>query len=376
MKPAKEARIALVCSGGGARAAYEVGVLKALREMLPQPARSPFSIYCGVSGGAINAAGLALAADDFTHGVDTLESLWSGLRMADVLRADPWSVAVSGARWVLGLEPRALFDNSPLRQLLARHLDFLRLEKLVSSQALHALSITCSGYNSGQSVSFFQGRADIEPWRGTQRATAHVALGVEHVVASLAMPFLFPAEKLHREFFGDGAMRDLAPLSPAVHLGAKRILVIGTGRMGADEPVRTSTSRYPSPAEIVGHLLSAVYADCLAADVEHMNQINRIVACMPEEVRCYESLPWRPIDLMVIEPSERLDLLASSLIGELPWAIRLVLRRMGVRGDAGSAFLCYLMFEAAYTRKLIELGYRDAMARRSALQAFLGLDRV
>lgn len=379
-----DTRTALVVSGGGARAAYEVGVLKALRELKPPHGRSPFSIYCGISGGSINATLLAMATDDFAAGVDKLEAFWSNLHAADVYRADPLGVAISGGQWLaalvsgwlLGLPPRALFDNAPLRERLSKLLQFSNLDAAISHHSLRALSITCSGYASGQCVSFFQGRADLEPWHRPQRAGAHVALGVDHIIASMAVPFLFPAEKLHREYFGDGAMRELAPLSPAIRLGADRILVIGTGRMADQDSERWRSRGRPTLAETAGHVLAGIYVDRVTADIERMSQVNRLAARIPGEVREREGLPWRPIDLMVVQPTERLDTLAATLLGELPWAVRALLRGIGVRNDVGGALLSYLMFEAAYTRRLIDLGYRDAMAQRGELSVFLDLDRT
>jgi NTE family protein len=385
MHATADTRTALVVSGGGARAAYEVGVLKAIRELASHNnGRSPFSIYCGISGGAINAAGLALATDNFAAGVDRLESFWSGLHAGDVFRADALGIGVSGGRWLAALTagwlfrtgPRALLDNTPLRRLLAQKFDFSALDDTVASHSLRALSITCSGYASGQCVSFFQGRADLEPWHRPQRAGAHVALGVKHIMASMAVPFLFPPEKLHREYFGDGAMRELAPLSPAIRLGADRILVIGPGRMADVASERWRGTGRPTLAETAGQVLAGIYVDRVSADIERLSQVNRLAARIPVEVRQREALPWRPIELMVVQPSERLDTLAASFADELPRAVRVLLRGMGVRKDAGGAFLSYLMFESAYTRKLIELGYRDAMAQRGELRVFLDLDKT
>lgn len=373
---------ALVVSGGGARAAYEAGVLKAIRELLPDPRHNPFPLLCGVSGGAINATSVAVAADDFGAAVDKLEAFWSGMSASDVYRADPLGVAVSGGRWMaalslgwlLGVGPKALFDNSPLYDLLASHLDFSRLEGSIASHAIHALSITCSGYTSGQCVSFFQGRADLEPWQRAQWGGAHVKLGVDHIVASMGVPFLFPAVKLHREYFGDGVMRELVPLSPAIRLGADRILVISTGRMAVPEGERLPSHHYPSLAETAGHVLSGLYIDSLSADIERMTQVNRLVSLVPKETRDEAGIRWRPIELLVIEPSERLDFLAARHIDQLPWATRMLLRGVGATRNGGGAFASYLLFEATYTRALIDLGYRDAMARSGEIAAFLGVD--
>jgi NTE family protein len=375
-------RTALVVSGGGARAAYEVGVLKALRQLLRQPELNPFPLLCGVSGGAINAAGLALSAENFATAVDQLEAFWSELATADVYRTDALGVTLSGGRWLAGLAggwlfgsgPGSFLDNRPFRQRLTRQFDFACLDRGVAAHALHALSITCSGYLSGQCVSFFQGRADLEPWHRPQRGGAHVSLGVDHILASMAVPFLFPAVKLHREYFGDGTMRELAPLSPAIHLGADRILVIGTGPMAAREGDRNPVRRYPSVADTAGHVLAGIYVDSLSADLERMRQVNRLVACVPEERRVAEDMSWRPIDLMVIEPSERLDHLAARHVKNLPWPMRSLLKGIGVSDTAGGAFASYLLFEPSYLRALIDLGFRDAIARRDDLAGFLDLD--
>lgn len=375
-------KTALVISGGGARAAYEVGVLKAIRELMPDPRKNPFPLLCGVSGGALNATSLAISAEDFGTGVDALESFWNDLHAGDIYRADPLGVMVSGGRWLgalafgwlFGSQPRALFDNRPLDDLLTKRLDFVRLEHAIGSHAVHALSVTCSGYTSGQCVSFFQGRADLEPWQRAQWGGAHVSLSVQHVMASMAVPFLFPAVKLHREYFGDGVMRELVPLSPAIRLGADRILVISTGRMAVPEGERLPGDHYPGLAETAGHVLSGIYIDSLSADIERLNQVNRLISLIPEETRKQEGIRWRPIDLMVIEPSERLDFLALDHIGRLPWATRSLVRGIGAQDHGGGAFASYLLFEAAYTRALIDLGYRDAMARAGEIIAFLRLD--
>jgi NTE family protein len=373
-------KTALILTGGGARAAYQVGVLAAVRELLPDPQRNPFPIICGTSAGAINAAAIATCAEDFGAGVIRLREIWENFHAADVYRADPVGIATSGARWLAALlfgwfaetNPRSLLDTTPLSDLLKRSIDLGRIEHAISSHALHSVSITCSGYASGESVSFFEGRPDLEPWRRTQRIGAHVRLTIEHLLASSAIPFLFPAVKINREYFGDGSMRQLAPISPAIHLGADRVLVIGAGRM-ADETVRTSNGDYPSLAQIAGHALSSIFLDSLSVDLERMKRINHTVSLIPDDVRQINGIALRPIDVLLISPSERLDHLAARHAHALPRPVRALLRGIGAMSRNGGALTSYLLFERPYTQALIDLGYRDTMARRDEVVRFLGI---
>ena len=374
-------KTALVLTGGGARAAYQVGVLKAVKELLPEPKENPFPILCGTSAGAINAATMAVWAEDFGAGVDHLNNIWGNFHAGDVYRADPLGVGVSGARWLSTLafgwltrrSPRSLLDNAPLRRLLEKSLDFARIDQAIAHRALHSVSITCSGYASGQSVSFFQGRADLEPWKRSQRFGAHVKLGVDHLMASSAIPFVFPAVRLHREWFGDGSMRQLAPISPAIHLGADRIVVIGAGSTAA-EKARPQSERYPSLAQIAGHALSSIFLDSLSVDLERMVRINRTVALIPDGVRHEHGVALRPINLLHISPSQRLDHLAARYAKSLPLSVRALLRGIGAMNKNGGALTSYLLFERSYTEALIALGYEDTMARSTEVRTFLGLD--
>lgn len=377
--PARTSRTALILTGGGARAAYQVGVLKAVKEILPDPSRNPFPILCGTSAGAINAATLATWAEDFGAGVDHLNEVWANFRAGDVYRADPVGIGITGARWLTALavgwlthrSPRSLLDNAPLRRLLERSLDLNRIDQAIAHHALHSVSITCSGYTSGQSVTFFQGRADLEPWKRSQRFGAHVKLTVDHLMASSAIPFIFPAVKLHREWFGDGSMRQLAPVSPAIHLGADRVLAIGAGRRTVATE-RQQGGIYPSLAQIAGHALSSIFLDSLAMDLERMGRINRTVEALPDETRRERGITLRPIDVLVISPSQRLDDLAARHARSLPWAVRTLMRGVGAMNRNGGALTSYLLFEKSYTQALIELGYDDTMARRGEVTAFLG----
>lgn len=374
------ARTALILTGGGARAAYQVGVLKAIRELLPDARRNPFPILCGTSAGAINAATMAVWAEDFGRGVDHLIRVWEGFTASQVYRADALGIGKAGLNWLTTLAigwlthraPRSLLDNAPLRELLAGSLDLDRIGRAIESRALHSVSITCSGYSSGQSISFFEGRADIEPWRRSQRIGSHAKLTLDHLMASSAIPFVFPAVHINREWFGDGSMRQVAPISPAIHMGAERILVIGAGRI-AEESLRPRSDIYPSLAQIAGHALSSIFLDSMSVDIERATRINRTLSLIPAQTRAAQNMVLRPLDVLVISPSQRLDHLAARHAKALPLPVRTLLRGIGAMNRNGGALTSYLLFESAFTRALIELGYADTQSRQEELRKFLDI---
>lgn len=371
-------RTALVLGGGGARAAYQVGVLLAIRELLGPHQQNPFPIVCGASAGAVNAATLACYSANFSAAVDALADVWRNMHAGQIYRADPLGIGSTVLKWLGALligwavkrSPRSLLDNQPLRRLLEERLDFARIERSIKRGTLYAASITASGYVSGHSVSFFQAHPEVQTWRRAQRAGCRTALTVDHLLASSAIPFIFPAVHLNREYFGDGSMRQLAPISPAIHLGAEKVLIIGVAQIN-ESFLRQSSRRYPTPAQIAGHVLSSLFLDGLAVDAERMERINRTLSLIPHALHSGPELGLRPLRSLIISPSERLDYLAASHAHTLPWPVRTLLHTFGAMNRRGGALTSYLLFEKAYTEKLIELGYKDAMTRNEDLKAFL-----
>jgi NTE family protein len=383
----------LVLTGGGARAAYQVGVLKAIAQIRRDsgaPTANPFPVIAGTSAGAINAAALACHADNFDAAVDTICEVWENFHAEQVYRSDSIGVIRTGARWLTMMsmgwviarwrraKPRSLLDNSPLQALLTRLVSTERLHQVMQDGHLKALAVTASSYGSGLHVTFYDAVADILPWTRSQRIAVRDSIGVQHLLASSAIPFVFPAVALnicgHTEYCGDGSMRQAAPISPAVHLGAERILVVGAGRMHEPPGERVGSSEYPNLAQIAGHALSNIFLDALAVDVERLQRINSTLALLSPEARAHSSL--KPIEVLVIAPSQRLDDIAARHLGALPLPIRAMLRGVGVEGrgdDArGAALASYLLFEAPYTRELMALGVADTMNRRADVVSFFG----
>jgi NTE family protein len=375
-------RVGLVLTGGGARAAYQVGVLRAISELVPRHVRNPFPIICGTSAGAVNAAVLAVNAGNFRRGVRMLMTVWKNFRAHHVYRADPAGVLRNTARWLAavlaggGLGQRtavSLLDNAPLGALLRSRLDFSRIQEAIDAGDLVAVSVTCSGYSSGQSVTFFQGVPGLQPWSRARRVGLPMAIAPEHLLASSALPFVFPAVHINREYFGDGSMRQIAPVSPALHLGADRLFIIGVGRQIGQQAERSRSEGYPSLAQIAGHCLNSIFLDSLEVDLERLQRVNRTLAMMPPEMRARNAVNMRPVEFRLISPSEELERIAMEHKDELPAAIRFLL--YGALRRRGSNLLSYLLFEKSYCRALIRLGYQDTMRRGDDLVAFLGYGR-
>lgn len=382
--PAPSPAVGLILSGGGARAAYQVGVLKAIADILPNGCGNPFPIICGTSAGGLNAAGLATHAGHLRDGVNLLEEVWGNFRSHHVYRTDWYGVLATASKWLMTMAfgrlkkdmPVSLLDNRPLRELLTHHLEMDRVESAILQGQLRALCITASGYTSGESVSFFQGAPELEAWKRSHRLGVRTRISIDHLMASAAIPMMFPAVRLNREYFGDGALRQLAPISPALHLGAERVLVIGVGSNQHLPPMRDRPVTYPSIAQVVSHIMNSSFIDSLEGDVERLMRINRTISFIPDDVRA-QHVKLRPVDVMVITPpGEVLDMVAMRHAAQLPKSIRLFVRGSGATQKAGSGVLSYLLFEAEYCKDLMELGYNDTMGRREELLRFLDVPAV
>lgn len=383
-------KTALFLTGGGARAAYQVGVLQAICSLLSEvgwPARkNPFDIVCGTSAGAINATAYACRADDFEYSVSHLLGIWRSLEVEQIYRADSIGVIRSGARWLSLLSfgwllrqwraspPNSLLDNSPLVGLLHTLLDLPRLDTALEQGHLDALAVSASSYTAGRHVVFYQSASHIPPWSRIQRISVPQQIGVDHLLASSAIPLIFPSVPLYCEdrceYFGDGSLRELAPISPAIHLGADRVLVIGAGNIGGTGRKLDEFSGYPSLAQIAGHAMSSIFLDGLSVDIERMTRINQTLSLVTAAQRQQTSL--RPVELLAITPSKPLDSIASQHTGSLPLPIRALLSAIGATERRGAALASYLLFESSYTRSLIELGQIDTLHRRDEVLRFFG----
>ncbi|WP_226704372.1 patatin-like phospholipase family protein [Microbulbifer elongatus] len=373
---------ALVLSGGGARAAYQVGVLKALAELAPDSEPNPFKIICGTSAGAVNALLLATHPGSFKEATERLYELWMGLTVDQIYRSN-WSsllgnvLTISMSLFNQGVarrNPLALLDNSPLRELVTEVIPFANIQRNIDEGRLRAVSVNAMSYSDGESVSFFQGSDDLLEWRRFRRCGERAQLTVEHLMASAAIPTLFPSVKIGNDYFGDGAVRQLAPISPALHLGASRVFVVGVSdnRSPVHWGKRRKVPKHsPSLAQIGGQLFNAAFIDSLEGDLEHLDRVNVLLDSVDEKV-LPGLAPLRAVESAVIEPSQSLDRIAGRKVRYLPPAVRWLFRSTGATTSGGGASAAsYLLFEKPYLSELIELGYQDAMWEQEKLRDFL-----
>ncbi|PJG58901.1 patatin-like phospholipase family protein [Aeromonas cavernicola] len=370
---------ALLLTGGGARAAYQVGVLKAIAELYPRNIGIPFPILCGTSAGAINVTALACYASCFHLGVRKLEWVWRRFETHHIFDFHPgrllWRLMYEGSAGLISRQPNRafhLFDNAPLRRMLDQLIDYRRIDDNIRYGTLNALAITASDYDDGRSTTFFQGHGDHQPWTRARRRGVRTALHSDHLLASSALPFIFPATQIDNTFYGDGSIHQLSPLSPAIHLGAERILLIAL-----DPPshaAQVSQRGYLTSSNIASHLLNTVFTDTLNSDLEQLLRVNQTLELIPERDR--HSLNLKRVDTCLLKPSQDLDAIALTYLHTLPAHVRRLLRVLGVKGDEASSLASFLMFIPGYCQHLIRLGYQDTLKERARVADFLALDTL
>lgn len=372
--------VGLVLTGGGARAAYQVGVLHALSEIvagLP----TPFRILTGISAGAVNAGFLAASDEDFAPTARRLRDVWLSLTPDRIYRTDTRRLVTIGSRWIRELSGGGLFgrgrinfllDASPLRDLAAEVAPIGRLARHFESGRLRGVAVTATSYATSVAVTFYDGAPDIQPWVRSTRIGVRETLKVDHVMASAAIPIFFPPVRIRGAFYGDGCVRMTAPLSPAIHLGADKLVAVSARHWRSPEELVPGRARRGalSPSEIAGVLMNAVFMDSLEGDVERLERMNHTVSLVPPVERPKLPHPLRAIPVLLLRPTRDLGRLAEDQYQRFPRMLRYFLRGIGANAGSGSDLLSYLAFEPVYVGRLLELGYEDTRARRREIEAF------
>ncbi|MBA6233118.1 MULTISPECIES: patatin-like phospholipase family protein [unclassified Colwellia] len=376
----KDSKNALILTGGGARAAYQVGVLSAISKFVPRNHGIPFPIICGTSAGAINTTALACYSSCFHLGVKKLEWVWKNINTSRVYHSDGIRVFSHLAKGMLASfqadyankSARSLLNNAPLRDMLNMVVDFKRIDANIIRGYLSAVSITASSYSNGDSISFYQSEESISPWFRAKRRGEPCQINSEHLMASAAIPLVFPSIKIRQEHYGDGSIHQLSPLSPAIHLGGENLFIIGVDQPKAPLHSKVNNPHPPTTSTVAGHLLDTIFSDTLHSDIERLERINETIKLIPPKVR-KEKDGLKPISSFLINPSHDFNAIAVDYFSDLPLSIRLLLRSVGISNDSESSIVSYLLFEKNYCRQLIKLGFEDAMEQETAIRKFLSL---
>ncbi len=366
----------VILTGGGARAAYQVGVLRAIADMYPDWSH-PFSVIIGTSAGAINAMAVAGNRGLFRHNIDHLEKMWSELTMDRVFRADTISLMRSFSNVArkmisrpIGGGPVSFLDNSPLRKMLEQEIDFQSIRNTIREGHIDAVGLNACGYASGQNVCFFEGIDGLEGWSVVQRGGTRTELAIDHIMASSAIPTLFRPVKINREYFGDGVTRQMAHISPALRLGARKVLVIGVSANAMCPPERPDKPGMPTLTQVLAHVFNGMFLDTLDYDIDRSRLINQLLELIPEERLKESGLDLSPVDILEISPSEPLNDIAMKYIDAMP----LVLRRLTGASDSAAVssanLASFLLFDKRFCRDLIELGYRDGQSHARQIERF------
>lgn len=378
--------VGLVLTGGGARAAYQVGAIRALAEIVG-PGPIPFDVMSGISAGAINGVVLATGAEDFRRAAERLAATWSALTPDRVYRTGALRLASIGTRWMRELTAGGLFgksginyllDPAPLRELVGTGIPIGRMRRHLRAGRLRGVAVSATNYHTGSGVTFFEGAADLRPWTRSTRIGVRSRITVDHIMASAAIPVFFPPVPIDGSFYGDGCVRMHYPMSPAIHLGADRIVAVSQRWLRppeetAEREVREKTGSMPI-SEIAGVLLNAVFLDSLDSDLERLDRVNRTLALVPREKLRNGELDVRPIPALVLRPTQDLGKLAGDQYTRFPSMLRYLLKGVGATGAAGEDLLSYLAFEPVYVNRVMDLGYADTIARRDEIAEFLQRD--
>jgi NTE family protein len=369
-----ENKVGLVLPGGGARGAYQIGVLKGITEILADRAINPFSVISGTSVGAINASVIASKADSFVDAVDLLNDIWGTFQTNRVYKTDNLTMFKSSLHWLVTLvsggalvkNPKSLLNNSPLRTLLMENINLDHIRSNIDEGNLEAFAITAAGYSSRKSITFFQSNKKNINWEKFRRQGVESKIGTDHLMASVALPLIFPAVKIDNEFFGDGAMRHATPLSPAIRLGAEKLLIITTDNNKKNPD--TDDRDHPSIGEIGGYMLDALFSSGLLSDLERLDRINQIIKHSSNGLISTASKQMKHLDYCIISPSKDINLIAEEHFNEIPYSIKLLLRGLGLRHQSRSELLSFLLFESSFTQELIKLGFQDAIEHKQHIK--------